>query len=125
MIVREGGLAERVKSGPTTVTSTMVSLDKKPPVLVVPLPNMSTEYEPGIVEFTLSVAEYDPLVTVVGRIDAFKFADDGDAKRSTDEENPLVGVIVIVDVVEPPEFRVRDEGLAVIKKPGPVTCIVM
>jgi len=37
----------------------------------------------------------------------------GDAKRSTDDENPLVGVIVIVEVVEVPAFTVMAEGLAV------------
>ena len=63
-------------------------------------------------------------MTVVGRIDAFRFWELGDAKRSMDDEKPLAGVIVIVDVVEPPEFRVNGEGLAVMKKPGPVTCMV-
>jgi hypothetical protein len=113
VIVTEAGLGDTVKSGPTTFTVTEVSLDKKPPVLVVLLPNMSTVYEPGIVELTFKVATYEPLVTVLGRIEAFKLAESGEAKRSTDDEKPLVGVIVIVEVSEVPSFSVREEGLAV------------
>jgi hypothetical protein len=93
VIVSEEGLSERLKSGPTTVTVTDVSLERSPL-----LPNMSTLYDPGIVELTLSVAVYAPLVTVLGTIEAFRFAESGDAKRFTGELKPLVGVTVIVDV---------------------------
>lgn len=108
VIVREAELVDTVKSGPTTVTVTEVSLDRSPL-----LPNMSTLYDPGIVELTVSVAVYDPLVTVVGVIVALRFTESGEAKRSTGEENPLVGVTVMVDVWNSPAFAVSEAGLAV------------
>jgi hypothetical protein len=42
VIVREVGLVDKLKSGPTTVTSTIVSLETKPDTLAL-LPEMSTE----------------------------------------------------------------------------------
>jgi hypothetical protein len=66
------------------------------------------------VELTLSVTVYEPLVTVLGTIDAFKFAESGDAKRFTGELKPLVGVTVIVDVCGVgPALTVRAGGFAV------------
>ena len=43
VIVRDGGLGAMKKSGRTTVTLIVVLLERKPPVLVVPKPLMSTE----------------------------------------------------------------------------------
>jgi len=43
VIVKDDGLGVTVKSGPTTVTATVVSLKRNPPVLVVLKPVMSTE----------------------------------------------------------------------------------
>lgn len=91
----EAGLGVTVKSGPTTVTVTEVSL-KRYPLAEGLLPNMSTLYEPGMVELTLNVA-VEPLVTLAGAIDAFRFCG-GETKRSTDPEKPLVGTTVMVEL---------------------------
>jgi hypothetical protein len=40
---------------------------------------------------TLRVAIYEPLETVDGWMDAFRFWELDDAKRSTGDEKPLVG----------------------------------
>jgi hypothetical protein len=82
-------------------------------VVVVLKPVMSTLYEPGIVELTLRVATYEPLVTVVGWMDAFKFWELDEAKRSTDDANPFVGLIIMVEVVGVPAVTVTGDGLAV------------
>jgi hypothetical protein len=109
VIVSEVGAADMVKSGPTTVTVTEVVLDSSPL-----FPNMSTLYDPGIVELTVKVAVYDGLVAVVGVMDALKFTESGEAKRSTGALKPLVGVTVIVDVCGVgPALTVRAGGFAV------------
>jgi len=110
VIVREAGLVDMVKSGPTTITVAEVVLYWYPLVVML-VPNMSTVYEPGIVELTLNVA-VDPLATVVGVIDAFKFLGD-ETLRSTDPEKPLVGTTVMVELWELPALTVNVLGLAV------------
>jgi hypothetical protein len=110
VIVNEAGLADTVKSGPTTATVTVVVLYWYPLVVML-VPNMSTVYEPGIVELTLNVA-VDPLATVVAVIDAFKFLGD-ETLRSTDPEKPLVGTTVMVELWELPALTVNVLGLAV------------
>jgi hypothetical protein len=74
---------------------------------------------------TLSVAVYPPLFTVVGEIDAFRSDEEGETNRSTGEEKPLVGLIVIVDVCDPPLENETGAGLAEREKLGPTTVMEM
>ena len=70
------------------------------------------------------VAEYDPLVTVVGVIDALRSLEVA-ANRSTVSVKPMIGAMTTVAVVVDPALNVIGLGLTVIEKSGPTTVIGM